>query len=255
MFCRSATRSNLFAWFIQESWTKSKIAQLILVGYSATTHIQTHNKQALKHKTKTPKRETGKSWKKHTHTTHFNNTSTSNKYKDKHTQLIIFLRKKKHTYNYFLYFCGLKCNVEMSKENSIIEHTGVVATKTGNKLLINITQMAACSGCHAKEACTAADKAEKQIEAICTDNSIQIGDKVMIYGQRQLGMKAVGIAFVIPFVLVLAVIALLQHTSLSEPASGSIALGTLVPYYIVLSFFRDKLKRTFLFYARKQESN
>ena len=166
-----------------------------------------------------------------------------------------FFKKKKHTYNYFLYFCGLKCNVEMSKENSIIEHTGVVATKTGNKLLINITQMAACSGCHAKEACTAADKAEKQIEAICTDNSIQIGDKVMIYGQRQLGMKAVGIAFVIPFVLVLAVIALLQHTSLSEPASGSIALGTLVPYYIALSFFRDKLKRTFLFYARKQESN
>ena len=33
----------------------------LLVGYSATTHIQTHNKQALKHKTKTPKRETGKS--------------------------------------------------------------------------------------------------------------------------------------------------------------------------------------------------
>lgn len=141
----------------------------------------------------------------------------------------------------------------MSKENSVIEHTGVVAEIVGNKLLVNITQMAACAGCHAKSACTAADMSEKQIEAINTDSSIRIGDEVIVYGQRQLGMKAVLIAFVVPFMMLLIVLALLQNTSLSEPLSGTIALATLIPYYVILSFFKDKLKRQFLFYARKKD--
>lgn len=142
----------------------------------------------------------------------------------------------------------------MSKGNSVIEHTGIVADRNGNKLLVTITQMAACAGCHARSACGAADMSEKQIEAISTDNTIEEGDKVVIYGQRQLGMKAVFIAFVLPFFILIATLFILQHyTTLHEALSGTLSLITLIPYYIVLSFFKDKLKQKFIFYARKNE--
>ena len=156
-------------------------------------------------------------------------------------------------FDVFLYFCRLKCNVEMSKSDSVIEHTGVVERIHDGRLLVTITQMAACAGCHARSACGAADMSEKQIDAISTDSDIRVGDHVVVYGHRALGMRAVFLAFVLPFFILLATLFLLQQTSLSEGLSGTLSLVTLIPYYIVLSFFKDKLKRSFIFYARKSD--
>ena len=141
----------------------------------------------------------------------------------------------------------------MSKANSVIEHTGIVAERQGNKLLVTITQMAACAGCHARSACGAADMSEKQIEAITNDDTIKVGENVIIYGQRQLGMKAVFLAFVLPFFILIATLCILQRTALHEALRGTLSLVTLIPYYSILSFFKDKLKQRFIFYARKTE--
>ena len=40
---------------------------------------------------------------------------------------------------------------------------------------------------------------------------------------------------------------------LSEAWKGTLSLATLIPYYIILSFFRENLKKGFCFYARKAE--
>ena len=153
--------------------------------------------------------------------------------------------------NSFLYFCGVNCNVDLSKMNGLIEHTGVVQAKGEGNVEVLITQSSACSSCHAKGACTAADKSEKLVEAIVLDNNIAVGDVVVVYGQRKLGMKAVLWAFVIPFVVLFVTLLLLQKTELSEVLRGTISLATLIPYYVILSFFRESLKKEFCFYARK----
>ncbi len=153
--------------------------------------------------------------------------------------------------NSFLYFCGNNCNVELSKMNNLIEHTGVVQAKQEGAVVVLITQSSACSSCHAKSACTAADKSEKQVEALVLDDDIAVGDVVVVYGQRKLGMKAVFWAFIAPFVLLFITLILLQQTELSEVLRGTVSLATLIPYYVVLSFFRESLKKEFCFYARK----
>lgn len=137
----------------------------------------------------------------------------------------------------------------MSKGNFVIEHRGTVELIEEDKLWVSITQMSACSACHARSACGAADMSEKQIEAIYDDPTIKVGDNVMVYGQRKLGLKAVFWAFVLPFCVLLLTLLLLQHTQLNEGLSGTISLATLIPYYGILSLFKDKLKQRFVFHA------
>lgn len=133
----------------------------------------------------------------------------------------------------------------------MIEHPGIVQEKKDGYVVVLITQSSACSACHAKGACTAADKTEKLIEAMVGDNTLEVGDAVVVYGQNKLGMKAVLWAFVMPFVILFTTLLLLQQTQLSEAWRGTLSLATLIPYYIVLSFFRERLKKEFCFYAKK----
>ena len=90
--------------------------------------------------------------------------------------------------------------------SQVIEHTGRIQRIDGNRVQVLITQHSACSGCHAKAACTAADAAEKVIEAETDDATLQVGDTVTVCAQRSTGMLAVLLAFVIPFLLILLVL-------------------------------------------------
>lgn len=134
--------------------------------------------------------------------------------------------------------------------NQIIEHTGKIIHIQGNQLQVLITQNSACSGCHAKSACTAADSAEKIIDVISTDDSFKLDDEVILYGQRSSGLKAVLLAFVIPFMLILITLFVLRYFIDNEALSGTIALAMLIPYYIILSFFKDKLKSNLQFHIK-----
>lgn len=133
-----------------------------------------------------------------------------------------------------------------------IEHTGIVNHIKGNQIQVLIIQQSACSSCHAKGACSASDMDEKMIEVESTDSTLQIGDRVLLYGQSSLGLFAVLIAFVIPFLIILITLFILQYYAVNEITSAGIALSVLIPYYIVLSFFNKKLKTKFKFLIKKE---
>lgn len=135
--------------------------------------------------------------------------------------------------------------------SQVIEHTGRIQRIDGNRVQVLITQHSACSGCHAKAACTAADAAEKVIEAETDDATLQVGDTVTVCAQRSTGTLAVLLAFVIPFLLILLVLVVLRAWIDNEPLTGTLALASLIPYYMILSLFKGKLKSTFRFYIKK----
>lgn len=61
-------------------------------------------------------------------------------------------------------------------------------------------------------------------------------------------MKAVLLAFVLPFiVLLLALIISLKLTGGDEAVSALVSLGTLVPYYLIIYICRNRLSRSFMF--------
>jgi sigma-E factor negative regulatory protein RseC len=128
-----------------------------------------------------------------------------------------------------------------------IEHTGIITNIVGTKIQVQIVQLSACSSCHAKGACSASDKDEKFIEAEVTDTTFKIGDQVNLIGESSMGLFAVLIAFVIPFLLIIISLFILRSYTTNEALSGTIALGVLVPYFIILSLFNKKLQNKLKF--------
>lgn len=128
-----------------------------------------------------------------------------------------------------------------------IEHTGVVQQLRPGYADILIVQKSACSGCHAKKACTAADQTEKIIEVPTNSKQLTIGQQVTIVGSQSMGWKAVWYAFLLPFLLLMTILIVISETTENELWAGLWALLVLIPYYLILYFLRDKMKQRFTF--------
>ena len=133
-----------------------------------------------------------------------------------------------------------------------IEHSGFVTRVEGKNIQVQIIQMSACSSCHAKGACSAADMDEKFVDVESADDSLRIGDQVNIVGESSTGLLAVLLAFVIPFMLILTSLFVLRDIVPNEAVSGTVSLALLIPYYIILSLFNKKLKRKLQFRIEKK---
>lgn len=130
-----------------------------------------------------------------------------------------------------------------------IKHLGIVENINGSRLKVKIIQSSACSACSVKGHCSASETKEKIIDVYNKNNvPCQIGERVMIVGTTSMGMKAVFLAFVLPFiVLLLALIVSLKLTGGDEAVSALVSLGTLIPYYLIIYMCRNKLSRSFMF--------
>ncbi|MDR2683107.1 MAG: SoxR reducing system RseC family protein, partial [Dysgonamonadaceae bacterium] len=73
------------------------------------------------------------------------------------------------------------------------------------------------------------------------------GDTVTVVGKTSMGLRAVGIAFVLPVFLVAAVLFVVSSAGLPERQAALTSLAALVFYYLVLYFFRNRFKQTFTF--------
>ncbi len=130
-----------------------------------------------------------------------------------------------------------------------IKHLGIVENINGSRLKVKIVQSSACSACSVKGHCSASETKEKIIDVYNKNNvPCQVGERVMIVGTTSMGMKAVLLAFVLPFiVLLLALIISLKLTGWDEAVSALVSLGTLVPYYLIIYICRNRLSRSFMF--------
>ena len=130
----------------------------------------------------------------------------------------------------------------------IIKHEGIIQDIRPEKITVKILNQSACAGCHIKSACSMADVKEKYIDVSSPDNeNWEKGEKVMVLCNEELGFIALFWAYVLPFILVISTLLICTSLKLGELYSGLISLGILVPYYIILSLFKDRLKKKFSF--------
>ena len=145
----------------------------------------------------------------------------------------------------------VKCQ-KNHKVTNTIEHQGVIITIEDNIAHVKIEQTSACASCHVKTVCGASEKTEKIIDAHIVDDTLKIGDSVTIIGQKSLGIQAVLLAYVLPFVLIVAVLFVANIFTTNELVIGTCALTSLIPYFIVLRLMRNKIQAKFQFYAIKK---
>ena len=131
--------------------------------------------------------------------------------------------------------------------NNTIKHLGIVESIQGSHLSVRIVQTSACAACSAKGHCSSADSKDKIIDIMDTAASWQVGDKVMVVGEMSMGMMAVVLAFVLPFVLLIFSLFLLMAWIENELYAALLSLAVLIPYYFVLWLNKTRLKQQFSF--------
>ncbi|WP_417009045.1 SoxR reducing system RseC family protein [Bacteroides congonensis] len=132
--------------------------------------------------------------------------------------------------------------------NNTIKHLGIVENIQGSHLSVRIVQTSACAACSAKGHCTSADSKDKIIDIIDTAAaSYQVGERVMVVGETSMGMMAVVLAFIIPFVLLIIALFLFMSLIGNELYAALLSLAVLVPYYFILWLNKTRLKQKFSF--------
>ena len=133
----------------------------------------------------------------------------------------------------------------------MIRHEGVVLSINGNKAHVEIVQTSACSACKARSMCMSSESQQKEMDVILLE-PVQVGDKVEVEVRERLAWKAVLLAYILPFIVMLAIIAILDFTTdWSEAVVGTLSLCGIALYYIGLSVFKHRLQTQFSFTARK----
>ena len=154
----------------------------------------------------------------------------------------------------------------------MIKHDGIIiALNEDGTALVRIVQTSACAACKAKAMCASAESAEKEMTVVLlgengkvtTENnstqSYHVGDTVEVMVQQKTGWKAVVLAYLLPFFVMLAVVAVgsgIGHriSGIGEEVIGTVALCAMAMYYLVLGLFKDKLQKEFSFTAKKKNN-
>lgn len=146
----------------------------------------------------------------------------------------------------------------------MIKHDGIVIAVNGDgTVLVRIVQTSACAACKAKAMCASAESKEKEIVALFVGEEakrregerqdIKLGDEVVVMVQQKMGWKAILLAYMLPFIVIMTVVAIGNGLlGIREEVIGTAALCAIGVYYIVLGFFKDKIQKEFSFTARKK---
>lgn len=131
-----------------------------------------------------------------------------------------------------------------------VRHTGRVEKVDSGSVTVKIVSGAACSGCHAEGYCSLVGNVEKEV-LVKGSFRVAPGDTVTVMMEQSAGYRAVAIGYIIPFILLVTSLILLIALSVPEGYAGLISIGMLVPYYLMIYFFRNRIDRKFKFTIKK----
>lgn len=137
-----------------------------------------------------------------------------------------------------------------------IRHQGIVENINGNHLRVRIVQASGCDACGIKGHCTTVGPKEKLIDVVVPNEvSYRQGDRVWVMGTLSMGGKAVALAFILPFLLVVAALFAGMALFGDELEAALFSFSLLLFYYMVLWRNKNRLSRQFSFYVRAMDSS
>lgn len=129
-----------------------------------------------------------------------------------------------------------------------VNHEGVVKAVTDQYVEVSILAKTTCLSCQLKGVCSVSDLEEKVIEVPkIRNNAYKTGEKVEVEMKESLGVKALLLGYVYPFLLVLTVLIVTYALTDKQGLAGLLAVGSLVPYYFILYLLKNKFRKIFTF--------
>jgi positive regulator of sigma E activity len=139
----------------------------------------------------------------------------------------------------------------MQEPHNTIEHPGIVEKTEGNKVWVNIMPQSACGSCHSKTYCGMAEVANKLIETRASLHQTYLpGQQVTVALRKSLGYKALFLGYMFPFLLILFSLMITLHITGNELVAALISISTMIPYYSILFFRKEKIRASFQFYIK-----
>ena len=144
------------------------------------------------------------------------------------------------SYSLFIIFAKNK------KMGEIVSHEGIITNIKGDEVEVKILSKSACASCNIKTACNMSEMQEKIITINAPKNkNLSIGQEVKVSMALGQANRAVIFAYAIPSIILISIIFILNYLKIDEGINALISIGSLVPYYIILYLFKEKIKSKF----------
>ena len=138
--------------------------------------------------------------------------------------------------------------------NKII-HSGVIKSIGVDCLYVEIMQTSACADCRVAGNCHASEAKVKVVDVYCRDVArYHVGERVVVSTTSQIGLMAMLYAYLFPLIVLMTTLILVRICTRSDGWAALSALAILIPYYIVLYLFRERIKEQ-VYFNIEQESN
>lgn len=132
--------------------------------------------------------------------------------------------------------------------SSEISHKGRVKEITPQFTTVEIVSESACSACHAKGLCSVSESTVKDVQVPTRGwDDFHVGDEVNVTLKASMGHKAVWVAYVMPLVVLVAVLLALTGAGADELLSGLLALAAVAVYYFIVWLLRGRLRDEYIF--------
>lgn len=138
--------------------------------------------------------------------------------------------------------------------SSDIKHTGIIQSIGEDITKVSISSVSACASCKAKSLCSASDMQEKIIDIEGQYKNFNVGEEVDVVIKYSQGFRALFFGYVLPFIVLFATLLITLAITNKEWLAGILALIILIPYYLILYYNQDKLKKRFSFQLSKHFS-
>lgn len=133
-----------------------------------------------------------------------------------------------------------------------INHYGTVVSVQKKTLKVKITRYSACHNCDARHGCGLMECQDKTIDVeTAHPENFRPGEEVVVSLAQNLGLWAVFLSYVLPLILMLAVLVVLSSLGASEIICGISAIIILIPYYFWLFLSKNRLAGKFRFTVSK----
>lgn len=135
-------------------------------------------------------------------------------------------------------------NVDNMDIENFVKHEGIISKIRNNVITVSLKGNISCEGCNIKSACGISDSNSKEVEVYSLDKRLKLHEDVNVILKKDLGLKAIFWAYVLPFLLMITIL-IFASTLVTELFAGILAISLLIPYYLILYILRDQFKKIF----------
>ncbi len=137
------------------------------------------------------------------------------------------------------------------QQKQTIEHSGIVQSVNERSVDVRIVSHPACIGCAASNICDVSEAKEKIINTTSSID-VAVGEEVSVVMSQSQGFRALFLGYMLPFLIIMFILITLTALGVKELLAGIIAIGSLLPYYLVIYRQRARINKSFSFSIKKQ---